>query len=60
MAAEKRVCCQIKMLGRAGRDFDQILAFVGVGQDLSLLPQRAQESENEAALLQAAGGGCRL
>ena len=48
------------MLGRAGRDFDQILAFVGVGQNLSLLPQRAQESEKEAALLHVAGRGCRL
>lgn len=40
------------MLVAAGRDFDQVLAFVGVGQDLSLLPQRAKESEDEAALLQ--------
>lgn len=35
----------------SGRDFDQILAFVGVGQNLSLLPQRAQESEKEVEIL---------
>ena len=36
----------------AGRDFDQVLAFVGVGEDLSLLPQRAKEAEDEVALQQ--------
>jgi len=35
----------------SGRDFDQILAFVGVGQDLSLLPQRDKGSEEEEDVL---------